>query len=258
LILIRSARTATDDPQANSQDRTVVDFSQGDTITSHFPDPTPDVPNPEADKNYIGKDYYALSGNMPAGTWFQWGLNFKYQNRTEVVAQAALLADTFQGSRYDVTSHVHLAHVEIGNEPDFYGDAYPGRPGPLGSAWTPANYSQTWADYAEGIDQVLQLGGDGPKLSPGALTGFNAPIWTPGPTLQAGILDNHDIRAKTDQYTEHIYFGGFGAGRLYEPGPLMDKVATRANFSVKALPHIQSVRKSGLKYVFGEMNSYAK
>lgn len=45
-----------------------------------------------------------------------WGLNLESQNISEIVAQATLLADTFQGSRKELMQNVTLQRVEIGNE----------------------------------------------------------------------------------------------------------------------------------------------
>lgn len=249
------------EPLANSEDRTTIDTNTTTlTIRSTFPDPTPDVPNPEADHNYIGPDFYALASNFPAGTTFQWGINLLDLNITETAAQAALLADTFQGSRKDLLAHVHLANVEIGNESDFYGNGYSKRPGPLGDAWTPSNYSVTWAEYARAVADNIELGGEdakGPYLSPGALAGFVAPVWAAPAIYEGGLLDDDQVRANTNQWTDHSYFGAFAAGASYPPGSLMSKTSTRGNFTGKT-HNIQATRAQGLKYVFGETNSYAK
>lgn len=143
-------------------------------MNATFPAPTAEVPVPEADHIFIGRDFYALSGNLPDGTPFQWGINLASLNRTETIAQAKLVADTFQGERAHLTANVNLDALEIGNEPDFYADGKK-----LGAAWTPANYSHTWLDYAQGVSEVIQLGGDGPYLTPGAMAGFETPVWTP-------------------------------------------------------------------------------
>jgi hypothetical protein len=228
------------------------------TINSTFPEPTADVPRPEADHNYIGRDFYALSGNLPAGTTFQWGLNLKYLNKTETTAQAALLADTFQGSRAAELAHVHLAHVEIGNEPDFYGNGFPSRPGPLGAAWTPSNYSSTWREFAQSVAGEVDFDGDDtPKLSPGALTGFVS-AWDAAAVFQAGLLDDEDLQPQIAQWTDHSYFGVFGAGSKPPVGSLMSKVNTRHNVTIRTAASVHTVRKYGLKYVLGELNSYAK
>lgn len=52
---------------ANSQDQATVDLDVP-VMKTTFPNPTPDVPNPEADHIFIGRDFYALSGNFPADT----------------------------------------------------------------------------------------------------------------------------------------------------------------------------------------------
>ncbi|EAL19043.1 hypothetical protein CNBH1450 [Cryptococcus deneoformans B-3501A] len=220
---------------ANSEDRATIDLSY-EVMNATFPAATEEVPVPEADSISIGRDFYALSGNLPDGTPFQWGVNLASLNRTETIAQAKLIADTFQGDRAHLTANVHLDGLEIGNEPDFYSSGKG-----LGAAWTPANYSQTWLDYAQGVSEVIQLGGDGPYLTPGAMTGFEAPAWTPEASLEAGILDDDDIRSVVKQFNQHVYSGAFADGYPLSPtGSLMDKGTSE-----------------GLQYVFAEGNSYA-
>ncbi|KAM0542983.1 hypothetical protein ACHAPJ_012540 [Fusarium lateritium] len=244
---------------ANSQDRATVDLNVK-VMNSTFPEPSETVPNPEAEHIFIGRDFYALSGNLPAGTSFMWGLNLKALNKTETVAQARLLAETFQGSRAHLTKDVKLVNVEIGNEPDFYGPTRTTHSGPYGLEWNPLNYTTTWLEFAEAISKEIEFGragsDDKPTLSPGALTGFNAPEWTPEGPLQAGLLDNRNIRRKTSQFTEHSYSGGFNPNRTVRPGELMDKLSVRANMSTRA-GGIRAVRSVGLRYSLGETNSYA-
>ncbi|KAF7551869.1 hypothetical protein G7Z17_g4714 [Cylindrodendrum hubeiense] len=217
---------------ANSQDRSSVDLNV-EVMNSTFPEPTENVPNPEANHVFIGRDFYALSGNLPSGTSFLWGLNLKSLNKTETVAQAHLLAEAFQGDRSHLTKHVKLVNVEIGNEPDFYGPTRTSHSGPYGNEWNPLNYTTTWVEFAKAISKKIEFGRAGseekPTLSPGALTGFNAPEWTPEGPLQAGILDDRDIRRKTSQFTEHSYSGGFSPYRIVQPGELMNKLAGETN-----------------------------
>ncbi|KAF4781110.1 hypothetical protein HER10_EVM0007419 [Colletotrichum scovillei] len=220
---------------ANSQDRATLDLSL-EVMNKTFPEPTETVPNPEADHIYIGRDFYALSGNLPAGTPFMWGLNLKSLNQTETVAQARLLAQTFQGDRADLTKNVRLVNVELGNEPDFYGLTRTGRNGPYGVEWDVANYTTTWAQYAEAVSKEIEFdhsGSGGPTLSPGAFTGFNAPEWTPAGPLQLGMLDNSTIRNATTQFSEHAYSGGFDPRRVVNPGDLMNKLYVRSNMTSK-------------------------
>lgn len=114
-------------------------------MNATFPDPTDAFPQPEAEYIFIGRDFYALSGNLPAGTSFMWGLNLKSFNKSETAVQAELLAKAFQGARSNLTRIVQLVDVDVGNEPDLYG---PNTrvPGPLDSSWTLANYSATWQE----------------------------------------------------------------------------------------------------------------
>ncbi|KAK1491846.1 hypothetical protein CTAM01_10169 [Colletotrichum tamarilloi] len=233
---------------ANSQDRATLDLSL-EVMNKTFPEPTETVPNPEADHIYIGRDFYALSGNLPAGTPFMWGLNLKSLNQTETVAQARLLAQTFQGDRANLTKNVRLVNVELGNEPDFYGLTRTVYNGPYGVEWDTANYTDTWAQYAEAVSREIEFdhtGSDRPTLSPGAFTGANAPEWTPAGPLQLGILNDPTIRNATTQFTEHAYSGGFDPRRVVNPGDLMNKIYVRGNMTTK-MAGIQA----------GETNSYA-
>ena len=241
---------------ANTQDRGFIDPSVP-ILKSDFPPPTVNVPNPEATRVSIGRDFYALSGNLPAGTSFMWGLNLKSLNKSETVAQARLLADKFQGSRAHLTKHVKLVNVEIGNEPDFYGPTRFGVQGPYGPSWNVANYSSTWVEFAEAISRVIKLGSSeyragssssGPTLSMGAFTGFMGPEWSPQGMLQAGILDKASVRAMTSQYAGHAYSGGFDPRRVVNPGELMNKLSVRANMTTRT-DGIAAVRSMGLKYI---------
>ncbi|KAH9215802.1 hypothetical protein DL95DRAFT_499780 [Leptodontidium sp. 2 PMI_412] len=244
---------------ANSQDRGSIDLSVS-VLKSDFPPPTVNVPNPEATRVSIGRDFYALSGNLPAGTSFMWGLNLRSLNKTETVAQARLLADTFQGSRANLTKNVKLVNVEIGNEPDFYGPTRFGVQGPYGPSWNVANYSATWIEFAEAVSQEIKFGNSEshsrqPTFSTGAFTGFMGPEWAPQGMLQAGILDKASVRSMTSQFAGHAYSGGFDPRRVVNPGDLMDKLSVRANMTLRT-DGIAAVRSMGLKYVLGETNSY--
>ncbi|KAL0930106.1 uncharacterized protein CTRU02_214926 [Colletotrichum truncatum] len=243
---------------ANSEDRATIDLSL-QVMNKTFPAPNKEVPNPEADHIFIGRDFYALSGNLPPGTSFMWGVNLKPLNKTETVAQARLLADSFQGSRVNLTKHVQLVEVEIGNEPDFYGPTRNGRPGSYGPEWNVFNYTDTWTEFAKAVNRELTFDGaksDNPRLSPGAFTGFNSPEWIPQWPLQDGLLQDPEIRNKTAQFTEHAYSGSFSAHFIPHPGDLMHKQHVRNNLTFRTAG-IRSVRSVGLDYVLAETNSYA-
>ncbi|KAM0286486.1 hypothetical protein ACHAQH_000912 [Verticillium albo-atrum] len=71
--------------RANSQDCATVDLDVK-VMNATFPEPIALFPNPEADYIFIGRDFYALSGNLPAGIPFMWGINLKALSQTETVA----------------------------------------------------------------------------------------------------------------------------------------------------------------------------
>lgn len=64
-------------------------------------DPVPDDPEstkelfPEAFFTGAGFDYWRCAGNMPKGTKFTWGVNFKTENASEAVAQIRQLEKAF-------------------------------------------------------------------------------------------------------------------------------------------------------------------
>jgi hypothetical protein len=235
---------------ADSEDRASVDL-QFEVMNSTYPAPTETVPNPEASQIYIGRDFYALSGNLPSGTSFMWGLNMKSINITDTVAQAHLLAEAFQGSRANLTKNVKLAHVEIGNEPDFFRPTSFGFNGPLGLNWDYLNYTATWVKFAKAISNEINFGHPTtglPSLSPGAFADFTAPGWTPQGPLEAGLLDDPEIRAKTSQFTEHTYSAGYSPAHMVQAGELMNKLTIRANMSSRSKSR-DTIRPTGLKYV---------
>ncbi|SPO01599.1 uncharacterized protein DNG_04272 [Cephalotrichum gorgonifer] len=243
---------------ANSEDRGTVDLSVA-VMNATFPKPSAQVPNPEADHIFIGRDFYALSGNLPAGTKFMWGINLKALDKEETVAQARLLAETFQGERAHLTKNVELVNVEIGNEPDFYGPGRRGRPSIYGPEWNVANYTATWVEFAKAVAEEIEFGNGRPgkpTLSPGAFTGFNAPEWAPAAPLIAGLLDDPDLRAITTQFTEHAYSGVFNPNVTVKPGQLMDKATVRSNFTIRTTGR-HAVQAMGLTYQLAELNSYA-
>ncbi|CAG9975201.1 unnamed protein product [Clonostachys byssicola] len=236
---------------AISQDRATIDL-QYEVMNATFPEPTPQAPNPQADHIFIGRDFYALSGNLPEGTSFMWGLNLKDLNKTETVAQAQLLAESFIGSRAHLTSKMSLEYVELGNEPDFWGPTRWGSyRGPYGPEWNTLNYTATWVDFAKAVSGVFHTGEsetEKPKLSPGGFTGFMSPEWTPQGPLLAGLLDDPDIRERTSQFTEHAYSGGFDPYGNVRPGELMNKLSVRANMSA-IVSRRHAVQGAGLRYV---------
>lgn len=240
--------------KADSEDRTHIDLSLP-VGHAKFPKRTPAFPYPEAERVFIGRDWYALSANLPAGTHFTWGLNLKSLNRSETIEQAKLLADTFQGSRAHLTKHVTLQHVEIGNEPDLYVRAQSGggvsNPGDW-SAWTPANYSATWVDYVKEVSKVIELSDT--KMRVGALAKWvpdnqSWSSWTPQSLISAGLLDDEHIRKVISTFSEHLYSGGaFTPEDPQKSGDLMSKAHLRTTLGIRA-PEIQAARQEGLEFV---------
>ncbi|KAK5061444.1 hypothetical protein LTR84_007987 [Exophiala bonariae] len=243
---------------ANSADRATIDLDVK-VVNATFPPANPIFPNPEADHIFIGRDFYALSGNLPTGTPFVWGLNMKLLNLTETTAQARLLAESFHGARANITSHVKLANIEIGNEPDFWGPTRTPVRGTLGPSWDVVNYTNTWLKFANTVSNVLDLNcsdPSSPRLMPGSFTTREAPEWIPEGMLQAGLLNNPNLSCEISHVSGHSYSGAFDPRIIVRPGQLMDKISIRTNMSTRTIGRI-AVRASGLKYLLGETNSYA-
>ena len=235
---------------ANSADRATIDLGVR-VVNATFPPPNLIFPNPEADHIFIGRDFYALSGNLPAGTSFIWGLNMKLLNLTETLAQARLLSESFYGPRASATRHVKLANLEIGNEPDFWGPTRTPVIGTFGPSWNIVNYTTTWLKYANAISNVIGLNcsdRSSPGLIPGSFTTREAPEWIPEGMLQAGLLDDPDLNCKISHYSSHSYSGAFDPRITVRTGELMDKISVRANMSTRTGGRI-AVRASGLKYL---------
>lgn len=227
-------------------------------MNATYPAPTPDVPAPEAEAIYIGRDFYAISGNLPKGTNFQWGVNLKILDDAETTGQLQHLHDSF--ARPEVKD-VHLRAVEIGNEADFYSGRGTTKPG--WEAWNPANYTQTWSRLAKAATSIFDFGKGGDKeltLSPGSFANviaYSGMGWPAAATYQQGLLDHPQVKKATKQFTMHVYSGAFRADIPVHVGTLMSKVNVRGNLTFKA-PDITATHTQELDYVLSEGNSYAK
>lgn len=188
-----------------------------------FPAPTADTPAPEASRISIGRDWYALSNNLPAGTDFHWGVNFGALNETETLAQITRLAAAFQGAK------VNLRELEIGNEADLFR---------FGPSWTVQNYTNTWDKYAKSAGNIIKFGpSSGTYLSAAAFArsirfGTNW-VWTAVATFGAGLLEDQNIRKATRQYAGHLYSGSYNAAFGFQVGALMDKGNIRGNLTTR-------------------------
>lgn len=248
---------------ANSEDRSLLDLSVP-VMDAVYPPPSADVPAPEATSIKIGRDMYALSGNLPDGTFFQWGVNLKVMNETETLAQVAHLADTFQGSRKELVKNVKLKAVEFGNEPNVFG-GWTKETAPAGwGDWSPLNYTITWKNLAQKATKIMNLKGD-TSLVPGSWVRLASSIlgggpltpyeWSAGACFEAGLFDDKDVEKATKEWSSHTYSGAFTASVPVHVGTLMDKGNVRANLS-SHWDDIRITRSQGLTYYLSETNSY--
>ena len=233
---------------ADSEDRGILDLSLPvGNITAAAA--TPSVPYPEASEVFIGQDWYALSQNLPSGTPFTWGINLRSLNKTESVAQAAHLADTFQGSRASELADHPLKLLELGNEPDLYDKT--AVPAIVNyTSWSPLNYSMTWNDYLHAISGVMKFGSEsGTYIQTAAFAGGET--WRQFSSisaLEAGLLDDPTIAGFTTTYADHFYNSVF-SGTSAPSGQLMPKQYVRENATLR-LNDLRAVKASGLDFVW--------
>ncbi|KIW06671.1 uncharacterized protein PV09_02377 [Verruconis gallopava] len=130
----------------------------------------------------IGRDWYKIAGDLPAGTEFTFGLNL--YNESEVATQTKMLADAFYGSGANITKNVSLKFIQVGNEPNFY---FP----------TAAEYVAHWIPLAETVMKNIKMGGEEyPTFWIGS-DAFGFGGFTLTGTLEAGILENQNINSQS-------------------------------------------------------------
>lgn len=103
----------------NTEDHSLY-APQYPVVNDTFPPATNITPWPEATNISVGREFYSLSGNFPAGTKFTWGINLRSNNLSVAVNEAEALMKAFR-SLHTVT----LDLIEIGNEPDLYPGTIP-------------------------------------------------------------------------------------------------------------------------------------
>jgi hypothetical protein len=257
---------------ANSEDRARLDPNVA-VLDGDFPPPTPAVPAPEATAIRIGRDFYRLSANLPKDTKFHWGVNLKDQNRSETLAQIGHLFESFEdGSEAAKTlkqKGSKLAELEMGNEPDFWYNSLvcdtdwtgPYFQFPLnyskayGPSWTVGNYTDVWTSYAKAALNKYDF--KYTVLAPASFAVYDQrveSIWNPRAMLQAGLLVDEQVKAKTPVISEHWYLGGGQGNRTWPVGGLMNKFAIRANASRKAIA-ARDARAEGLDFVLVSLYS---
>ena len=182
-----------------------------------------------------------MSNNLPEGTDFHWGVNYKAKNQTETLAQIRLLNDAFKS----FNGRVHLKNLEIGNEVDLART----------SVESPIGYVDYWT---KAVNNAISSGAitlgkqSGTYLSPGGFArsirfGTNW-VWTAISVFSAGLIDDKNLADKTDQFTGHLYSASYNAAFGVTSGVLMDKVNVRGNLSTRVEDAVIT-RKEGLKYV---------
>ncbi|CAK7199496.1 hypothetical protein SEUCBS139899_002176 [Sporothrix eucalyptigena] len=193
----------------------------------------------------IGRDWYNVAGNLPAGTPFAFGCN-EY-NITEVDKQTKMMNAAFSSS---ALSHVSLEFIQIGNEPNFY----------FANA---SAYLEKWVPLARTALGNIKMNGQSsshPSLWIGSeVLSSGQAAWRLRDSLSAGILDDKDINAANAVLEEHFYSGSGTIGAIPggpSPGTLMNKATIRSNLSSIYSGRV-AAESYGKKYFVGETNTYA-
>ncbi|KAL5500869.1 hypothetical protein ACEPAH_9256 [Sanghuangporus vaninii] len=236
---------------ANSEDHT--DFSFGAKFSETiFPDPTATMPYPEATNITVGAAYYTLASHLPRGSRVIWGVNLGTNNITAAFLEARAVRAAFASPEVRANG-VSLEAVEIGNEPDLYGNN--GHRDP--STWDVQEYVKEWTEFARNVSVAAGVSDSGPKFfglafshnaHSGSSSGFSFDN-----AVASGLLDSPEGQL-ISEISQHMYFGSGVVGVANLPS-LMSKSAIRGNVTVLG-EDIGSVQARGLDFVMGETNSY--
>ncbi|EAU85549.2 hypothetical protein CC1G_06262 [Coprinopsis cinerea okayama7 len=236
---------------ANSEDRTHfnpnIEFAQ-----LVFPAPTYVIPYPEATTIVVGDGYYAATRFLPRDTQVTWGLNLGSNNLTAAFLMAQSISKAFK-SPVISDANIKLEAIEIGNEPDLYGNNGHRAPG-----YSTSQYIQEWTTFASKVTDVLGISptsytkflGGSMVVSSGTTSG-----WGPQALFAQGLLRSH-AGSLISTISQHRYSGSFCTGSPVLLQDLMTKTTIRGNISVYAAD-IAATRALGLDYVLGETNSFA-
>ncbi|KAF7365406.1 Mitochondrial nad transporter [Mycena venus] len=207
---------------ADSEDRTnfnpAVQFSQ--TVSS-----TPSVatPYPESETASTKLQNICLQERALCG-----GVNLRSKNMTAAVLEALSIKKAFDSPAMKAAG-VTLEFIEIGNEPDLYGDKL----GYNTSTWTVGKFVAQWTEFAANVsDAGVVKPGSGPKYF--------------GPAFA-------NLPHTADSFSPPcIITNERGAGEILTDIVLKDNI--RGNLT-QLLQDIAIVRSHGLDYVLGETNS---
>ena len=99
------------------------------------------MPYPEATNITVGAAYYTLASHLPRGTRVIWGVNLGSNNITAAFLEARAIRAAFASPEMKAKG-VRLEAVEIGNEPDLYGNNGHRNP----STWNVQEYVKEYAN----------------------------------------------------------------------------------------------------------------
>ncbi|CCM03869.1 uncharacterized protein FIBRA_06020 [Fibroporia radiculosa] len=233
---------------ADSEDHTM--WSPTVTVNEdEFPPSSAITPYPEATQIVVGNEFYELSRWLPAGTHMIWGINLGYNNITNAVNMAKAIFNAF--SLPSVTSSgVILERIEVGNEPDLYGDNGL-RPA---DNWTVEDYVADWESVA---GPVVESVGITSKVGPVTVQGaaFSGQGFTPREIFALGILGS-TAGKDISTISQHQYSAAFCNGGDFGLISFMNKSSIRSNLTIFEAD-IAATYAQGLTYILGETNSVA-
>ncbi|KAJ7729661.1 hypothetical protein DFH07DRAFT_756670 [Mycena maculata] len=227
---------------ADSEDRTnfnpAVEFSQ--TVSSV---PSVATPYPEAAAVVVGDGFYQVAEHLPTGP----GVNLRSKNVTAVVLEAAAIKKAFDSEAMKAAG-VTLKFVEVGNEPDDYGNDA----GYNSSTWNVEAFVAQWTAFAGNVsDTGVVNAGSGPKFFGPSFAGIShtATSFSALGVFTQGIL-NTPQGSLLRTFSQHHY--QCGAGEILTD--IVVKANIRSNLTQLA-PDIAVVQSHGMDYVLGETNS---
>ncbi|KAJ6557288.1 glycoside hydrolase family 79 protein [Mycena vulgaris] len=231
---------------ADSEDRTNFnpDIQYSQTVSS-----TPSIatPYPEAAAVVVGDGFYQIADHLPAGTRVVWGVNLRSKNTTAAVLEALSIKKAFDSHAMKAAG-VTLEFIEVGNEPDGYGDKL----GYNTSTWTVEKFVAQWIEFAANVSLAgVVEPGPGPKFFGPSFAGVShaAESFSALGVFTQGIQETPP-GSLLRTFSQHHY--QCGAGEILTD--IVQKAHIRGNLT-DLLPDIAVVRSHGLDYVLGETNS---
>ncbi|KZT57334.1 glycoside hydrolase family 79 protein [Calocera cornea HHB12733] len=190
---------------------------------------------PEATIVYTGADFYRSAANFPKGTEFTFGINLRARSPDMAAQVAQRVAQA--ASRDNVT----VRALEIGNEPDMYGN------------WSMPFYAANWNAAASAIvNASLNASSPFPKPTFQLFAYANpnpAANFTVAGALAAGVAQGEGVKGLAKVASLHHY-----NGNPAKVSDLMRKSSVSSQVG-QFTGEIAAAQRAGLQFEFGETGS---